>query len=129
MEIRPSIVLAGLEVGCRRWRDLRQRIEGGHHLAPSFVPHAVRAVVWALGISKLATCHTFRYSFATHLLEQGADIGAIQELLGYSGVKFALVNSHVLHKESSGVRSPAGLLRGSEGVFFGLRNNPLSSKR
>jgi len=77
METRPSIVLAGLEVGCRRWRDLRQRIEGGHHLAPSFVQRAVRAVVWALGISKLATCHTFRYSFATHLLAQGADIGAI----------------------------------------------------
>ena len=79
MEIRPSIVLAGLEVGCRRWRDLRQSIEGRHHLAPSLVQRAVRAAVWASGISKLATCHTFRYSFATHLLEQGVDICTIQE--------------------------------------------------
>jgi site-specific recombinase XerD len=77
MEIRPFIVLAGLEVGCRRWRDLRQSIEGRHHLAPSLVQRAVRAGVWASGMSKLATYHTFRYSFATHLLAQGADIGAI----------------------------------------------------
>jgi site-specific recombinase XerD len=107
MEIRPFIVLAGLEVGCRRWRDLRQSIEGRHHLAPSFMPRAVRAAVWALGITKPATCHTFRYSFATHLLEQGANIGTNQELLGHSDVKIAVVYSHVVNKGSSGVLSPA----------------------
>jgi site-specific recombinase XerD len=109
MEIRPSIVLAGLEVGCRRWRDLRQNIEGRHHLAPSLVQRAVRAAVRALGISKPATCHTFPHSFATHLLEQGVDNGTIQELLGHSDVKTAVVYSHVLNKGASGVRSPAGL--------------------
>jgi integron integrase len=94
----------------RRWRDPRQRMEGRHHMDPSLVQRAVRAAVQTAGISKPATCHSFRHSFATHLLEQGADIRTIQELLGHSDVKTTMIYTHVLNRGLSGVRSPADLL-------------------
>ncbi len=94
----------------RRWRDPQQGLEGRHHLDPSLVQRAVRTAVQAAGISKPATCHHFHHSVATHLLEQGAYISTIQELLGHNDEKTTMIYTHVLNRGRSGVRSPADLL-------------------
>jgi integron integrase len=81
-----------------------------HHLHPTAVQRAVTRAVRDSGIDKRATCHTFRHSFATHLLESGYDIRTIQELLGHTDLKTTMIYTHVLNRGPRGIRSPLDTL-------------------
>jgi integron integrase len=96
--------------------DPRGQIERRHHLHETAVQRALRSAVLEVGLSRRVSCHTFRHSFATHLLEEGYDIRTIQELLGHQDVKTTMIYTHVLNRGGRGVRSPADLLWSKGGV-------------
>ena len=89
-----------------RYQDSTDTIWRRHHFHKSAIQKAVKQAARRTGIPKRIGCHTFRHSFATHLLEDGYDIRTVQELLGHKDIKTTMIYTHVLNKGGLGVKSP-----------------------
>jgi len=90
----------------KRAKDPRSGLVHRHHISDSTIQRKVKKAVQAADISKHATCHTLRHSFATHLLEDGYDIRTVQELLGHKNVNTTMIYTHVIKNKGSVVKSP-----------------------
>ena len=87
-------------------RDSRSGVERRHHIDEKLLQQAMKKAVQASGMTKLATPHTLRHSFATHLLDSGYDIRTVQHLLGHKDIQTTMIYTHVLNKGGKGVVSP-----------------------
>jgi integron integrase len=90
----------------RLYRDPSTGERRRHHLHETVLQRAVKNAASRAALTKRATCHSLRHSFATHLLESGYDIRTIQELLGHRDVATTMIYTHVLNRGGRGVRSP-----------------------
>ncbi len=90
----------------KRSVDPRSGKERRHHVSDASVQDAVKKAIRLAGLVKRGSCHTFRHSFATHLLEDGYDVRTIQELLGHKDIRTTMIYTHVLNRGGRGVRSP-----------------------
>ncbi len=94
----------------KRSVDPRSDLMRRHHVLESGLQKAVKKSVDLAGLTKRATCHTFRHSYATHLLENGTNIRIVQKLMGHADVKTTEIYTHVMEKDISDVSSPLDLL-------------------
>ncbi|MDB4324766.1 integron integrase [bacterium] len=95
----------------RRYTDRHTQKQHRHHYHPSAVQRAFKQAIVRARVTKRATPHSLRHSFATHLIESGYDIRTVQELLGHKDLRATMIYTHVLNSTPLGVRSPIDALR------------------
>lgn len=93
----------------RRYVDAQTGEQRRHHIHETALQRAVHEAANSAGLSKPVSCHTFRHSFATHLLEAGYDIRTIQKLLGHHDLRTTMIYKHVVNRGPLGVKSPLDL--------------------